>query len=248
MKLKFLLALFTLHTSLNSYSVEVFFYKQNSSPKYFTAETNRKGFCDEVYEQLKKRLEKKNLKITIKDNLLPIKRILQNLSGSKAGIFCGAGSNTERRKIYHYSTTPVYHVSNVVVARQDETFIPKNYKDLESSNFVVGAYHGTSSAKHLRSHENIIVNDRIYDFKTAFRLVGTKNKLKYFYYHDFGLNYLIKDSKYPLKVLPTKFRTIPQWIIFSKSMPIETYKLIDTEFTIFSKTQIFKEIQLRYFN
>jgi ABC-type amino acid transport substrate-binding protein len=226
---------------------KIVFYRQNSSPKYFSEADGRLGLCDEIYLVFKKRLENLDFKVEITNELYPIKRILQGLDERKFALFCGAGKNAERIKKFQYSKTPVYYVSNVVASHISENFIPQDFNDLSKEGIVVGAYHGTSSAKFLRSHNGIVVNDRIYNFKDAFRLISSKTKLRYFYYHDLGLNFLIKESPHKLKVLPTKFRTVPQWILYSKSIPKEIFNVIDNEFTKMTNSKEFKTIQKKYF-
>ncbi|OIQ17205.1 MAG: hypothetical protein BM556_13410 [Bacteriovorax sp. MedPE-SWde] len=194
------------------------FLKQNSLPKYFPETSKRLGLCDEIYFLIKKQIVGSSEKIYIDEKLYPIKRILSMLDSGQGNVYCGAGRNEKREKMFIYSKLPVYYVSNVVAAKKDETFIPQSISDLISKDIVVGAYNGTSSARFLKNHRGIRLNDRYTSFSQAFKELAHTN-LRYFYYHDLGLNYMISDSGLPLKVIPTKFRTVPQWIIYSKKTP-----------------------------
>lgn len=194
------------------------FLKQNSQPKYFPEDSKRIGLCDEIYFLLKKEIESNSEKIHIDEKLYPIKRILSMLTNGSAHVFCGAGRNEKREKLFIYSKLPVYHVSNVVAAKKSETFVPQTYEDLVSKEIVIGAYHGTSSARFLKKYKGMRLNDRYTSFQQAFKELAHTN-LTFFYYHDLGLNYMIPESGLPLKVVSTKFRTIPQWLIYSKKTP-----------------------------
>jgi len=214
--------------SLNTLAVDkIVFLKQNSQPKYFPPASKSIGLCDELYFLIKKEINSEVEKIHIDEKLYPIKRLLSMIELGEGHIFCGAGRNQDRERRFIYSKLPVYHVSNVVAAKKNELFIPESLSDLVDKNIVVGAYHGTSSAKFLKQQRGIRLNDNYNNFSQAFKELSETN-LRYFYYHDLGLNYLIKESGLPLKVIPTKFRTVPQWIIYSKKTPERFVKAIES--------------------
>lgn len=232
----------------NSYSLDrVVFVKQNSRPKYFAKEENKLGLCGEIYQAIANGLKSQTkVKVEIKDTLFPIKRILSMLEEGSADVYCGAGRNAKRERLYIYSKQPVYYVSNVVAAHRLEKEIPNNYNDLMNKKYVVGAYHGTSSASFLKGHRDIRVNDQFTKFDRAFKLIHEK-KLKYFYYHDLGLNHLIKMHNYDIRVLPTKFRTVPQWIIYSKKTPVKVRTLIEKEIERVYKNKEIHKIWAKFF-
>jgi hypothetical protein len=98
---------------------------QNSEPKYFL-DADEKGLCGDMYQRLGERLKKHDISIELPNQLTPIKRILANLERGHSHIFCGAGRNKDREARFIYSTTPVYHVSNVVVAKLSDLYDPKS--------------------------------------------------------------------------------------------------------------------------
>ncbi|WP_286238968.1 substrate-binding periplasmic protein [Neptuniibacter halophilus] len=201
---------------------------QNSQPKYFLENANLGGLCGEIYQRLKSRLAQRQVELKIDTQYLPIKRILREVEMGPAGIYCGAGRNAEREKRFIYSAIPVYSVSNVVLAHQDEAYLPSSIAQLAKDGISVGALFGTSSAAYLKSHQGTEVFDKIYSLDEALRLVA-KRKIRLFYYHDLGLNYLVKHSDYSLKVLPTRFRTTPQWVVYSPAMSPELRQILDQE-------------------
>lgn len=198
---------------------------QNSQPKYF-ANQPEKGLCGDIYASLAKRVKDQGIDL-IEDQIeYPIKRILSNLDFNRQGIFCGAGRNKEREERFIYSSVPVYHVSNIVIARKDDPYDPQSIDGLTGVDLKVGAYFGTSSARFLMGHEGVRVLDHFTSLQTALEDVA-KGGIRYFYYHDLGLLYLLRNSDLPLRAVPTKFRTVPQWIIYSKKLEPEVIRILD---------------------
>ena len=173
-------------------NAEIVFVKQNSSPKYFDSESKQIGLCDEVYLTLQTRLEKLGQGAHIDPTLYPIKRTLGLLLSGKGHVFCGAGRNKEREQLYHYSEKPVYSVSNVLLMHNDDKYIANDYRDLQENKLLIGTYFGTSSSKFLKKLDGIRVLDHFTNLNDAIEQVASK-KIPYFYYHDLGLNYLVKQ-------------------------------------------------------
>ena len=193
---------------------------QDSKPKYLFENGELTGLCGDLYRALATHLEEKGVVLEIGQVALPIKRILKQVESSANKIYCGAGRNAQREKRFVYAATPVYEVSNVVAAHVDEPYLPSSFGDLAADKVPVGALFGTSSASFLKKQPGVEVVEQIYSLDEALKLLALK-RLRLFYYHDLGLNYLTKNSEYSLKVLPTKFRSTPQWIIYGKTMPSE---------------------------
>lgn len=226
---------------------KIVFLKQNSNPKYFTDKSEQVGLCDEIYFNIKKELSEGVENIDIDERLYPIKRILSMLKEGRGHVFCGAGRNEKREGMFIYSKLPVYHVSNVVAAKSSEKFIPKTVRDFVSRDIIVGAYHGTTSAKFIKKQKDIRLNDNFTSFNQAFKELNGTN-LRYFYYHDLGLNYLVKESGLPLKVLPTKFRIVPQWIIYSKKIPPRVHAAIESAIQRLHDKRIIHKTWKKYLN
>lgn len=228
MKIIVLVLTFTL--SLPVWSAgEIVLLRQNSEPKYMTAFPQQSGLCDLVYLELQKRLAQSNLNVIIDPTLYPVKRLLVILEQGTGHIFCGAGQNAERNEKFIYSKSPVYHVNNAVISHTDETYIPRSYSDLADPQITVGAFFGTSSSKFLATHKNLRLNENITTLDQALKAIEDK-QIRYFYYHDLGLKYLVNETDKPIKLLPTVFRSVPQWILFSKKLPETQLKLVSASF------------------
>lgn len=228
---------------------------QDSQPKYFlptenhsqdTTETQPKGLCVEIYQALAKHLAERQIKTNLAFKFLPIKRILKRVEEKPDAIFCGAGRNAKREKRFIYSETVVYHVSNVVAAHQDSKVEITSFTDIKNQQLTVGAMYGTSSADFVKKQTGVPVNDSFLTLKTGLHAVAHK-RIPLFYYHDLGLNYLIKDWKLPLKVVPHKFRTVPQWVIYSKRIDPGLLKHIEQSLKAMESEGTIKDIWTRYF-
>ncbi len=201
---------------------------QNSEPKYFLGGKD-KGLCGDIYERLNQRLKQYHIHIKIPDTVLPIKRVLSELENAQADIFCGAARNKERAARFNFSKTPVYNVSYVVVARKDDPYIPTSFQDLANTQDRVGAFWGTVSASFLKSHQGVRVSDQHVNLWAGVENV-INGQLRYFYYHDLGLYYLLKEKQLTqLRVLPTKFITLPQWMLYGKHLSSGVREILDRE-------------------
>jgi len=242
---KALLSLLSLFLLVPTANAEIRFLKQNSEPKYFNESAGRQGLCDAVYGELRASLSGQDVPVLIDPELYPIKRILIMLDSGAGHVFCGAGRNAPREKRYRFSAVPVYEVSNVVIARRDETYVPEGFSELAREDILVGAYFGTSSAAFLKEQRGIRVLDKIKSLEQALQLVD-QGRIRYFYYHDLGLSYLDDESDLPLKLLPTRFRTIEQWLIYSPHLREQDQKIFDQALQDMHQSGRLKEIGSRF--
>lgn len=232
------LLLFTFFVTLERLAAaDISFLQQNSQPKYFLNSPDSPGLCGELYRSIIRELDKRAISSAVDNHYLPIKRILSQVETIPGTVFCGAGRNAEREKRFHYIRTPLYQVSNVVVTHSDDLHDPKSFEEIIAARDSVGALYGTSSARFLQKKIGAtLVNDSFNDLESPLKLIGTSpHRLRYFYYHDLGLNYLVKVSPYPLRVVKTKFRTVPQWLIVSSKTP--EFQLIALEEILASMEQ-----------
>jgi len=117
---------------------------------------------------------------------------------------------------------------------------------VKDQQLVIGALYGTSSAAFVKKQTGVRINDSFLDLRTGLKAVSNQ-RIALFYYHDLGLNFLIKDWQLPLKVVPHKFRTVPQWIIYSKSIDPELHQKAEQALKEMENEGVIKEIWTRYF-
>lgn len=223
---------------------QIVFLKQNSKPKYFAS--NHTGLCGELYTALIAHLENMGFTSYIDPENYPIKRILKMLEHGSANVFCGAGRNAQREARFIYSKIPVYTVANVVAARANDDFVPASMNDLVKKQAIVGALYGTSSSAWLKGHEGVRVNDKFHDLDTALEALANHAELRFFYYHDLGLNYLTEASGLPLKVLPTRFRSTEQWLIYSPETNEASQQALNDSLKAIRDTGELSAIQKKY--
>lgn len=225
---------------------EFIFVKQNSSPKYLDASVAGEGLCDRIYSQLRFQLQESGVKAKIDPNHYPIKRVLAMLEQGSAHVFCGAGRNAEREEQFHYSKLPVYAVSNVVLTHQSNKYVAQSYQDLQNEKLTIGAFFGTSSARFLKQFEGIKVVDTFKTLDDAMLAIA-KRQIPYFYYHDLGLVYLVENTNLPIKLMPTKFRTVDQWMIYSPHLHQEQVEVLDEALHTLTNHGVIADINARFF-
>ena len=233
--------------SSHSRAQAVTFLVQDSQPKYFLGDPEQKGLCGDIYQVLQARLAEKQIESQVQKNYLPIKRILVTVEQNAGHVFCGSGRNEAREKRFHFAKLPVYHVSNVLAAHVADKFEPQSFNDVIKNGNPVGALFGTSSARYLKQQIPGLVNDSFKDLHTPLKLIAQPPyRLRYFYYHDLGLNHLVKSTGLPLKVVSTKFRTVPQWLIYSHKTDASTADAIESSLREMEQSGELKQIVDQY--
>lgn len=242
-----LVCFFAVLCTISIANAEIVFVKQNSAPKYFERGSDQSGLCDGVYNHIQLRMQKAGHEVRIDPELYPIKRVLAMLEQGAGHVFCGAGRNKEREQKYVYSKLPVYAVSNVLLMHEEDTYVASNYQDLQDNSLIIGAYFGTSSARFLKKFEGVRVVDNLKTLNEAMLSVAQKT-IPYFYYHDLGLNYLVEVSDLPIKLMPTKFRTVDQWLLYSKSLSSVQIDALESALREITDEGLLASIQSRYFS
>ena len=228
-------------------AADVVFLVQNSQPKYLTNHPTEKGLCGDLYLQLQVRLKRKGISSEIHDHSSPVKRIFLLVKTEPGHVFCGATKTAKREKKFRYSSLPLYQVSNVLVARADDHYDPKSYEELAAQGDAVGALYGTTSTNVLRQKIGSLVNDSFTDLESPLKLIGAPPyRLRYFFYHDLGLNYSVKESPYSLRVIGTKFRTFRQWLIYNPDTPENIAEAIELALKDMKDSGELDEIVSRY--
>lgn len=191
---------------------------QDSQPKYFLTESGEQGLCNEIYRALSQRLVEHDITLEVSPGFIPIKRILHMVETGQANLFCGAGRNARREALFHYLPTPVYQVSNVLLGHRNEQLAPADYDELVTLSPSIAVISGTSSAAflHKKGASGLV---EFHDIGKAISSVALNDRIRFFYYHDLGLNYALRNSELPIQVMPVRYRTVPQWLLVSRETP-----------------------------
>lgn len=219
---------------------------QDSHPKYFLDNPIGQGICGDIYLRLAQRLSEKDIHLELSTHFTPIKRILALIERGEAGMYCGAGRNKAREAKFAYSAEPVYPVANVLVARADDAHVPASFDALAASGDMIGGYYGTSSTTFLMKQPGIKVDDRFVSLEEGLQAVVDGRRIRYFFYHDMGLYYLVKTLGQPLQVLPTKFRSYSHWMIYSRKLAAPLRGKIDAQLAAMKEAGEIDEILRRY--
>ena len=226
-----------------SYAADIVFVKQNSEPKYLP---DHSGLCDQIYAELSQRLSRQGISTTVDEAFYPVKRILAMLEAGQGHAFCGAGVTDERKTLYVYSKIPVYHVSNVILAHKEETVIPTSFAEIAEKQLVIGSFYGTSSSTWLMHQPGVQVSDKHVELDDVVKLISDQKGLRYFFYHDLGLNYYVRKSGLPLQVLPTRYRTIPQNMLYSRELPDALRNAVEDALQDMQDEGVMEQIQLQF--
>lgn len=73
-----------------------------------------------------------------------------------------------------------------------------------------------------------------------------KGRIRYFFYHDLGLLYTIKQNGWNLKVVPTTFREYQHWMISSKTLPTDVTAKLHAAITAIYKDGTIEAIKDKY--
>lgn len=191
--------------------------RQDSVPKYGLY-PSEPGLCDEIYSAIGARLAEEGVHLEVNPQRLPIQRIVALLMRGDADAYCGAGTTEKREETFTYSALPVYYTRNVLVARVNDPLQPKTLEDLAGTGEPVMAFFGTSAAARLKAVPGLMVDNGFSDVAATLKLLASKSRYRFFYYHDLGVEYLIQEHKLPLKVIYLDAPAIPQWMIYSPTL------------------------------
>ena len=220
--------LISLH-SLSTKAETLTFLVQNSQPKYFLDQGEKLGLCGEIYFQLSKKLQQYDIDSTVLPHYMPLRRIFSMVEAGPSYVFCGSSRTAAREKRFGFINIPLYLISYVLLAHKDEEVDPASFAELKATEGIIGTLFGTRSAQGLKDQLGQQVNDSFQELDTPLRMMSAPPyRLRYFYYHDLGLNYLAKESGLPLKVLSNRFKTHHQWLIHSKDLKSETIEALST--------------------
>lgn len=195
-------------------AAEVVLLKQNSEPKYLA---NGQGLCDQLYAAISERLQADGgYQPRIDPAFYPVKRIMKMLEEGQGTLFCGAEATAERDKTFRYAAVPAYTITNVIATGSQQPERPLTLADIKAGKIVIAALYGTSSAAWLKAQlGSELVFDQIYSVEQGVELVANHSQPGYFFYHDLALNHFAAQHPGEVKILPTVYRTLPQWLLLS---------------------------------
>ncbi len=236
----------TFTRSANAKDFTIKFAVQNSEPKYLIKDNLVSGLCGDIYSHIQNGLKLLNVNTIISNQATPIKRVLLDLKLGHQHLFCGAGRNKGREKLYTYSVKPLYGVSNVIVVHRDDPMKPMSFQDLIDHKIEVATFFGTVSSEYLKAQIDTLANDSFIGLEHPLRLIADKKRFRAFFYHDLGLKYFIRHNELPLRVAPTKFRTYNHWMLYSKDLPRKYVDAVEKILSDLRRKEILEKITRTY--
>lgn len=211
-------------------AAEVVLLKQNSEPKYLA---NGQGLCDQLYAAISEQLPADgDYQPRVDPAFYPVKRIVKMLEEGQGTLFCGAEATAERDSLFRYSALPAYTIANVIATGSEPPDQPLTFDQIKTRKIVVAALYGTSSAAWLKAQiGSELVFDQIYSVEQGVELVANHSQPGYFFYHDLALNHFAAQHPGRVKILPTVYRTLPQWLLLSPHADDQLVQRVDAIMT-----------------
>lgn len=219
---------------------------QNSQPKYFPPSNPQRGLCGDIYDYLRLRMARYGISLEDDRQPLPISRILDDVLTGRRHIYCGAGRNSERERLYHFSENPLYTVANILITHQDNQKGPVTLLDLAMAEIRIGTFANTSSARWLQKQPGLVVDENYTDLRAALQDVST-GSLQYFFYHDLGLDHLMRNTKgHKARKVARQYRTKFHWMLMTRKLPEPVLHLINREITAMIDLGVIEKIRQDY--
>lgn len=207
-------------------AAEVVLLKQNSEPKYLA---NGQGLCDQLYAAISEQLQRDgSYQLRVDPAFYPVKRIMKMLEEGQGSLFCGAEATAERDSLFRYSALPAYTITNVIATGSQQPNQPLTFDQIKARKIVVAALYGTSSAAWLKTQiGSELVFDQIYSVDQGVELLAHQQQQRYFFYHDLALNHFARQHPGEVTILPTVYRSLPQWLLFGPHADGELVQRVD---------------------
>jgi ABC-type amino acid transport substrate-binding protein len=195
----------------------------NSQPKFIMkSDGNFTGLCVDLMELIEKN---SNFRFYYQKDFTPTGRAEVNLKNSLIDVHFGFSRTPEREKDIIF-LIPLYEIRYIIIARRDDPFTPGSIEDIKKmrDEGVVLTLLGTGIADYAKSLG-------LHVDAGSGNLEANLNKLlhgrgKFLIYHDLGLFYKLRDSRYKglFKVLPIDLEKSPQWFVVSRGLDERTRK------------------------
>ncbi|MDX1736769.1 MAG: transporter substrate-binding domain-containing protein [Alphaproteobacteria bacterium] len=197
----------------------IVFAYTDSAPRYIVNQTQLGGICGDIYRELGQVLSANKIDIKLVHLSLEQNVVFENLLSGRSHVYCGVERDKYAEAAFIYSTRPVYQTSDVLVVPSDVNINPKSVDELRNSSVVIGVFQNSTSRNYLRMQYGLQLNDSYRDLSVALKQVAEKRGANVFFHEDIELYHHLHQQPLPLRVLPAKFHTRDQWLIYSRKMP-----------------------------
>ena len=143
----------------------------------------------------------------------------------------GYAHEPERAERFLYSQTPLYQVNHVLAVRKDDPVQITSFEELAAlgEQGKVLTVFGGATATYLKQQPGVLIDDYGKTPTIALQRL-LKGRGRFFYYYDYSMRYTIKQNNLQdrVTILPHSFQTYPHYIIYSRRLPQEIIKEIES--------------------
>ncbi len=156
-------------------------------------------------------------------NFLPWKRQQSELEHGVLDVMFGiTKTNTRLKRGFVYIDTPLYTIHNVMAVRADDPVQVNSFEDIAvlGEYGIILALAGAASMRFLEQQDvPLKIDGGAHTVRQNIQKLIAKRG-RFFFYHDLGLNAVIKDEGLTeqIKILPTRFRTYTHHMAFSSQV------------------------------
>lgn len=193
--------------------------QDSSKGKFDPSNSARPGICLEVLTALEK--ADPSLKFTGKENLMPLKRVEEELESGKLDVFCGLIKNDARLPKMTFTEPAVFTIKHKVAVASDDSIDVKNFDDIRKlgDNGLIAVALGMAYVNFLEKQGGLKLDSGSKDTKG--NLLKVINKRARFHYNsDLNMKDVENDAelKGKFKILPAVFAVEDQMMVYSKKL------------------------------
>lgn len=198
---------------------------QDSPPKFIRHPgAAASGISIEIMQEISK-LDP-DIRFSGEGNFLPLKRIENMLETGELDVFFGFIRSPEREKQYAFVDPPLYQVSDVLVARRNDSIDIRQLEELKAlgDDGIVLIAKGVSQGDQLKSM-NIQIDDGGRTLSTNLqKLISGRGRFAF--QSEIEIRQALRDGpaafRSELRILPTRFNTGGRYVAFSRKVPPAT--------------------------
>ena len=234
----------------SAYSNELTTAFQESYPKYYWSDPEKKerveGLCIDIIKAIEKSAA---ITINAPNGFLPFKRLQSKLANGDIEIFVGMAKNTARLEQYIFIDTPLYEVNHIIAARKDDPAVINSFDDIRglAPDNIILTNLGTATEHLLKAQKGLTVDADGTSLKENLKKL-IYGRGRFICFHDIGLIAAIKRYGYKeqIKVFPSSFKKYYHYIAFAPTTPKETIARIDKAVQELAANGELERIRSRY--
>lgn len=226
--LKFLVLAGCLTLAISAEALDVRTAAQDTSKaKFDPANSARPGICLEILTAIEK--VDPEIHFVGKTELMPVKRIEDDIESGKIEAFCAFIKNEARAAKMNFGEPAVFTVKHRIAAAADDNVDVGNFDELRKlgDSALIAVPIGTAFVNFLEKQGGLKLDSGSKEIKANLQKVVAK-RVRFHYNADLNFREIENDPelKGKYRVLPAVFASEPQLMVFSKALPKATQEKI----------------------